>query len=284
MVSCRQLSKFFNTAIPATKEGSYRAANAWWEQNAAGLALAVPEPPHPYAGTIDQLKRQKDWAIRHDQPDLAAEVADRIHVVTRMPDDEDQAGLPEEPFMTNGKLIQANIAAARLFGISVPNDLDPYVQNQYFGDAKVWRERFARDNDSEPVPVDRTIEALVTRYLAGQLSRYQTGDISVSEFSNCRAALLHFRDWLGADIGVEIIDADKWDAYYLYLIGPNGPNSIISRRKYFRYAKNFLTWLDDLEIHRKPKNTDRRLYRCTPASARAGGGGKSSMGEFQILW
>lgn len=52
----------------------------------------------------------------------------------------------------------------------------------------------------------------------------------------------------------------------MHLIGPKAPKSIDTRRKHFRYARNFLTWLDDLNIHSAPKNLNRRQYRFKGSS------------------
>ena len=107
-------------------------------------------------------------------------------------------------------------------------------------------------NPVEAPPVDRTLAFQVQRYLEMLLARHKADDISVGEYSNARAGLFHFRDRIGGGTPVDDIDAAKWQEYYLHLIGSNGPKSVDTRRKHFRYARNFLTWLSDMGIIEVP--------------------------------
>jgi integrase len=115
--------------------------------------------------------------------------------------------------------------------------------------------------NSVKAPVDRSVGHQVDRFLEMLFARHNAGEIGVGEFSNARAGLVHFRDWMGCDHAVDAINAERWQSYYLYLIGADGPKSVESRRKHFRYARNFLTWLDDLGIQSVPPNLNRRQYR-----------------------
>ena len=111
------------------------------------------------------------------------------------------------------------------------------------------------------VPSERLVGSLVARYLDSVLARHRAGEISVAAFANARSGLYHFRDWCNPQTSVDDLTVDRWDAYYLALIGTSGPKSVITRRKHFQVARNFLTWLDDLGIHPAPKNLARRQYR-----------------------
>ena len=114
--------------------------------------------------------------------------------------------------------------------------------------------------DPAQPPADRAVAASVARYLEMLLRRQRAIEISVSEYSNAKAGLEHFRDWAG-NIAIDAIDAERWQSYFLHLIGPEAPKSIETRRKHFRYARNFLQWMDDLEVHPAPKNLNRKQYR-----------------------
>ncbi len=144
-------------------------------------------------------------------------------------------------------------------GLPLPESVKDHVLG------KPRREELRRQVDAilDPVkpPVDRTVGALVARYLDMLLQRHRAGEISVSEYSNARAGLFHYRDWVGTSIAIDNIDADRWQGYYLYLIGENAPKSIVTRRKHFRFARNFVQWMDDLNIHPAPKNLNRKQYR-----------------------
>jgi integrase len=85
--------------------------------------------------------------------------------------------------------------------------------------------------------------------------------LASASISNARAGLFYFRAWLGDQTPVDAIDPARWQDYYLHLIGDHGPGSVVTRRKYFRYARNFLRWLDYLGVHPAPRNLDRRQYR-----------------------
>jgi len=115
--------------------------------------------------------------------------------------------------------------------------------------------------DRAEAPAGRTLGHQAGRYLAMLHSRHRAGEISVGEYANAHAGLAHFRDWAGADRPVESITAERWQGYYLHLIGEDGPRSVESRRKFFRYARNFLTWMADLGVQSAPPNLNRRQYR-----------------------
>jgi integrase len=255
-VSVRQLRDLFNNpSIPATKEGSYKWANQWWEHQTSHLARIEPSV-HPHADHLASLNRNLDWSRRH-APDEVAPLASHLREVERMGEEDEPDYDP-----LDSRAIAENRRVAELFGVKVPDNLDPEIESHLFGLRQVRQDRLSRDENPEPVPVDRTIGHLIQRYLEGLFIRYGAGEISVGEYANARAGLYHYRDWVGADNPVDSITADTWDAYYLRLIGANAePKSIESRRKHFRYARNFLTWLDDLDIHPAPKNLNRKQYR-----------------------
>ena len=144
-------------------------------------------------------------------------------------------------------------------GIAIPEN----VKEKILGSARREELRNQVDAILNPVkpPADRTVGAQVGCYLEMLMSRHRAGDISVSEYSNARAGLNYFRDWVGSGVGVDKLTPDRWQDFYLHLIGPDAPESVVTRRKHFRFARNFLQWMDDLGIHPSPKNLDRKQYR-----------------------
>jgi len=57
-VSCDALD------CPATKEGSYKAANAYWES----LFTKIKNPPTRFDYIILELERRKAWNVHHGEP------------------------------------------------------------------------------------------------------------------------------------------------------------------------------------------------------------------------
>ncbi len=110
-------------------------------------------------------------------------------------------------------------------------------------------------------PAEREVGSLVARYLDTVLSRHKAGEISVGAYANARSGLHHFRDFAGRGAAVESINAERLQEYYDRLISSSGPRSVVTRRKHFRFARNFLQWLDDLGLHPAPRNLNRRQYR-----------------------
>lgn len=144
-------------------------------------------------------------------------------------------------------------------GIPLPNDLTDAIIGKH------RRQELDRGFEAllhpVEVPLERTVGNLVNRYIDMLLTRHRAYEISVGEYSNARSGLCYFRDWLGPGTTVDIIDSNRWDDYYLHLISDDAPKSIESRRKHFRYARNFLVWMDDLNILPCPKNLNRKQYR-----------------------
>jgi integrase len=130
---------------------------------------------------------------------------------------------------------------------------------------KARREELGRQVDAilNPVkpPSDRTIVILIGRYLDMLLSRHRAGEISVGEYANQREALFYFGEWFGPESPIDDLTPDKWESYFLHLIGDDAPKSINTRKKRFGYARNFIRWIDDSNIHPAPKNLDRKQHR-----------------------
>ena len=103
----------------------------------------------------------------------------------------------------------------------------------------VWRDRVQRE-EVEPVPDDRTVGGLVTKYLSLEMSRFEAGAISASEFDLTRLCLNYFREWAHPETPIERIDADRWELYYQHLLGASG--AIEYRKKRLRYARHLLAW------------------------------------------
>ncbi|RUL87602.1 tyrosine-type recombinase/integrase [Tautonia sociabilis] len=209
VISCRQLSKWAGQPVPSTKEGSYRVANAWWDEKRA--EIDGHRGPHPHADTIALLEAKRDWARRHGQPDTAASLTEKIETTRRLRADDDPD--PEWP----GEVI----AIARSSGIIIPDDLDPSIARMIFGEGSIWRDRLQRDATT-PLPDDLTIGGQVATWTTLQQTKVKAGEISPARHANDRIALHHFRDFLGTESPVGSIDETKWTAWYGYVLSKIG--------------------------------------------------------------
>jgi integrase len=126
----------------------------------------------------------------------------------------------------------------------------------------VWSDRVARD-DTPPTPADRTVGGLVKVYLALREAKVVARNISAKGHDNAVDCLNHFRDWVGVEAAATVIDARRWEAYYLYLTGKVG-DRVWSRDyagKVFRTARKFVEWLTKMDLIPLPKNLHDREYR-----------------------
>jgi integrase len=164
-VSCRQLSKWLGRPIPATKEGSWREANAWWDVKRAEIdaAARVAHMPVDADGVpfderqqaLDAIREKINWA-RHFAPQ---EVPALLQTEKAIEEADPADGLPT----ADAGEIRLNIEVARALGVQVPEDLDPIIVQHLFGPGRVWQDRFARTRE-----VPQTHQKMTLRYHADQ--------------------------------------------------------------------------------------------------------------------
>jgi integrase len=239
VVSCREMG------VTDTKEGSYQAANAWWEKK---LAEIESRPTHPHQSVINELNRRKDWAVAY-QPAVVPEIEKSLSRVDQFP----------EEFPTEA--IQA-LENTVLAGIS-PSELLEHISLDK--DRSIWNDRLSRHN-TPSIPVDRTIKAQVDRHIALERARVDAGQLSVSEFDTIRRCLQDFRDWVGGSNPVESLDSEKWESWWSHLMKMD--ISIEYKKKKLRYVRSFISWLGEKGMVAVPPNLHSRRYRF-------GGGAKS---------
>jgi len=200
-VSCRQLG------TERTKEASTKAANEWWTAKLAEIESRPPEP-HPHQATLDLLKKRQTWAVTHCHIDEANRISEQIGKVEQLTSIDDLA--TEWP--------TESIEVAKLFGIEVPDDLDPAAAEHFFGDKRIWQDRIARD-ETNSTPLDRTVGYLVDCWVKEQQKRVAAKQLSPDRADNNRICIYHFRDFLHAATSVDVIDAIIWDRYYYQCLG-----------------------------------------------------------------
>jgi len=244
VVSCRQLD------APETKEGSYRAANSWWSAKRA--EIDGHRPPEPHSNYIDELARRRDWASRREETRVAELLGSEISRI--------RGG--GEPFVecTIGKpylFIDEEELEGRFK--DVPHDV---LNHALIQEDELWHDRLSRDKQ-ETVPEDQTVGGLTRLWLEGEEARVKAGLVSARGHDNKVDCLNHFQDWLGKPLSVTLIDAARWERYWLHLLG-KVTNGVWSREyagKVLRVARSFVQWLGSRGLNPVPANLQDRRYR-----------------------
>ncbi|WP_156513050.1 hypothetical protein [Planctomyces sp. SH-PL62] len=224
---------------PPTKEASAAKANAWMRAKLAELA-AAEEVAHPHAPRLSELARRVDWARRNGEDAAAANIEAEIGLIRSGESPADDAWILEEAFRAQ-------------FG-QVPPSIDQL--RMLYATESVWRDRLAR---VDAVPPDRTIAARVARFLELERARLDAGDISGASFDGARRCLGMFRDWCGPELDVSSIDADRFEGWWLHLVGTR--LSTEYKKKLLRHARTFIEWLASKRLVPLPPNLSSRRYR-----------------------
>ena len=90
--------------------------------------------------------------------------------------------------------------------------------SQIVRDPAIWEDRFRRERP-ESVPIENTLGALSSRFLQLSASRVSGEALSASEHDLTYRCMGHFVQWIGPGNEPAVIDADRWEAYFLRLRG-----------------------------------------------------------------
>jgi integrase len=118
----------------------------------------------------------------------------------------------------------------------------------------------AEDFPGPPAPVvlDKLVGALVARYLEVERARLDAGG-SVSTWANLRRSLLMFQEFIGPGSSVDSIDADRWEAWWLHLMGL--PFATETKRKALSHSRAFLAWVGHMGRLSIPSNLHSRRHK-----------------------
>jgi integrase len=109
-------------------------------------------------------------------------------------------------------------------------------------------------------PTNDTVGYHVARYLKGEQARVNANTLSMHEYDSARLNLEYFRDkFMGADTSVKTINPDKWEDYWTHLTGLDC--SPETKKKRFRFARGFITWLASKGVMNLPANINLRRYK-----------------------
>jgi integrase len=265
-VSCLQLG------APETKDGSYQAANQWWQQKKAEIDAAsrpAPRTPLPLedlaaaalgsppADFFDNLlafwsRWNTNGAIPHDSP---REMAER--------------DLKEIIQGTIVELLKQSVVEGTPLLEGLAEHLPPARLQQLESAVKGMR--------GEPsAPADRAVKTHAGAWLAMQQALVAAGQLTPDRCANNGTCLAHFQTFLGPDSDVAIIDASRLQAFYLHCVGqvasrradPGKGWSVAYARDVFAVAKAFIRWLWESGSVDLPKNIGSKSFRFgSPAKA-----------------
>ena len=305
VISCRQLG------VQETKDGSWRAANAWWDAKRAELEAAAKPPAHQLTEKIvDALDEGAGGELMDQMNKGMAAQALMLAIHSAVGRPLTTAADIEEA----GKEIAEKVREGQL-----PSDLFARFESPFL--RTDWGKRFNLLFEGAKVPVDRTVAGQVKRWIATQQALVGAGKITPDRADNNRICLLHFRDFLGSGSPLEAINEESIHNFFLHCLGKveagkngkkkekttvnatqqcepanavaenqHGPRDTVSAaaswsidyaKMVFRISRTFVRFLWESRLIELPRNIDSR-------SSRFGSGTKSvptwTVDEFKMVF
>jgi integrase len=246
---------------PATKEQSYRAANAWWEAKRAEVDSAnrpTHRPPLPLedvaaaflgsppTGLFDKLLAF--WSELKPSATDARETAER--------------DLKETIRGVASHLLEQGVIEGKPLPEGFDEHLPPARLQQLEAAVKGFR-------GEASAPPDRTIKAHADSWLATLQTQASAGNLAADRVNNVRMCLTHFSAFLGETANVESIDAARLQAYYLWCLGKVSARrrdgetgwSVAYAKETFAVARTWIRWLWEQGIIDLPKNIASRSFK-----------------------
>ncbi len=236
-VSCDDLKS------PRTKEGSYQAANDWWQSQLARLRVETIDPER--AEQLDALALKLSYAANHAPELVPALEATQQHI---------RQEPPGEIILDDDTTIRKNLDMARMMGIVVPPDLDPTILQQLFGDRRLWTERLSRVRKTEK---DKTISYQLDKFLTEQ--RQQQKPATHKELALYLKRLMSTEIWT-AETSAETIDEQTVTRHYTWLLSQKFSSA--RHNKVLGFFRRFVEWLWSNKVLADiPRNLKRRNHR-----------------------
>lgn len=108
---------------------------------------------------------------------------------------------------------------------------------------------------------------LAGRWLAKRREKLHAGALSVSGAAQSKYRIEHFTTFIGAEAGIETVNADRWESWYNHLLGAvnKGEMSHDWARNLWQTSRQFLQWAEEVEaLPRLPKNFGRLKFKGAP--------------------
>jgi hypothetical protein len=208
--------------MPATKEGSRNAANAYW----VGLVEqwhSVPSVPGPTHWAKEREARSEFYQAKNDH-----ESAQEVESLT------------DEQMCAEFVDSMADELVLHRLGVS----------SESIKRSAIWADRLRQ---SSIAPVERTIGSHVKLFLAFKESEVEGGKIKASRWGSMKAHLEHLVVWAGGNAVIDDLTSAKLLAFYAFLQKSKGFSSYY-KRDIFATTKEFIAHICDLELIPTPKN------------------------------
>ena len=230
-VSCKELG------MPKTKIESYQAANDWWSKTVAELTVRKYEPEQ--AEKLANLKIKMDYAA-NNAPELLADLkATEKQIQESLPSDADLISDDHDT-------IQENLQIAEMVGITVPEDTDPTVIQQLFGERRVWQDRLKNHST--------TVNNKTVGYQLGEFieENSRKKPQTFGEIQQYLDMTLDTPIW-SRETSIDTIDTETVRRFIKWLNAKEYEPS--THNKVLGFFRRFVSWLDNHElIEKAPKN------------------------------
>jgi hypothetical protein len=273
-----------------TKEGSYRAANDWWQQRKAEIDLANRPPERPPFPMEDVARLRLVHEFRTADEKMArlqAELEELRERGIHAPDLEQQlldGGMPLdiwEPEEANEGAEARTLTEAELWAY-FSKELGPaffkdlLARKRYAEEALLelpearqeqLRAAVATVRNEPPADAERSVQVRCARWIENQQKRLR----SAKQADNLRGYLNHFRDFIGGTADVQSITAERLEGFYYVCrekveerrkdptqkVGWSSDHA----KKVFDTSRRFVHWLVGLGLIAEPKNLDSREFK-----------------------
>jgi integrase len=293
-ISCKALG------VPATKEASIHAANAWWTAKQAELDAAEQCPVHPKEELVAALLGVEGGRL--DRGDIlrlafrqARERLAEYHKFEELrdnpppPPDENDDVSAEERAAARQRIIDEELGRWIRSQLEQPAStpiLPPHAAERLSpATVHVVEKSVAGLRGESTTPADRTVQAHAKAWHTLQEAQAAAGQVTAARVNNVRMALAHFEKYLGSDADVGAIDAASLQGFYTHCLGMISARRSDSSagwstpfaKEVFAVARAWLRWLTEQGIIDPPRNlasrfrfgsTAKRVHTWTPAEAR----------------
>jgi integrase len=275
-ISCKALG------VPATKEASIHAANAWWTTKQAQLDATEESPVHPKEELVAALlgveggRLDRDdilrLAIRQARERLAAYYKfEELRENPPPPPEEDDDMSAGERAAARQRIIDEELGRwirAQLEQPAGTPILPPHATELLHpAKAHVIEKSVAGLRGESTTPVDRTVQAHAKAWHALQEAQAAAGQLTAARVNNVKMALSHFERFLGPDADVGTIDAALLQGFYTHCLSMISARrsdssagwSVPFAKEVFAVARAWLRWLTEQGTIDPPRNLASRF-------------------------
>ena len=189
--------------VPATKDSSYQAANAWWEAKLNEFENQPNTRFDTYIRQLEEAKAAEEFLPEGYDPIIAS--------IRSMAKDDTVTEEDVKPLVTVS-------SSDLMFGVMLNKISKKPVTSK-----------------------DLTIGLWIDNFLALRMDEVNGKELSVSQFDVIRLCLDNFKKWVGDDSTILKINPELWVRWYRHLL--NWDISTEYKKKNLVNVRNFASWL-----------------------------------------